>query len=252
MADNTILAFNCLNPDCKKPIKLHRPKKAGIYGVKCPYCGHQAKIKLPGENQIHPEAQFQKPASESASTSVPDNSSKARIAVDEDFIVGTKYKFNCPHCKKQEIAFNSQKAGHKEFACPLCHGKLTVDVRDKTKVLDLDSETIQFLKGKLVLVKRGWINKDYPLLAGKTTVGRDDAAAPSDISIKGDSSMSRRSIEILVQHSEKGYTFKLTVLNATNPVLHNNKPLMKGESVSLNFGDTILLGKTKFRFEKDK
>lgn len=64
--------------------------------------------------------------------------------------------------------------------------------------------------------------------------------------------MSRRSIEILVQQSDKGYTFKLTVLNATNPVLHNNKPLMKGESVSLNFGDTILLGKTKFRFEKDK
>lgn len=252
MAENTILAFNCLNPECKKSIKLRRPQKTGIYGVKCPHCGHQAKIKLPGEDQIQPDSQPQKPAPESASTTIPDNSSKDRITIDEDFIVGTEYKFDCPHCKKQEIAFNSQKAGHKEFACPLCHGKLAVDVRDKTKVLDLDSETIQLLKGKLVLIKRGWLNKDYPLLAGKTVVGRDDETAPSDISIKGDSSMSRRSIEILVQQSEKGYTFKLTVLNATNPVLHNNKPLMKGESISLNFGDTILLGKTKFRFEKDK
>ena len=247
MADNTILAFNCLNPNCKKPIKLRRPQKTGIYGVKCPHCGYQAKIKLPGEDKIHIENQSQRPT-----ILVPDNSSKARITVEDGFIVGYEYKFGCPHCKKQEIAFNSQKAGHKEFACPLCHGQLAVDVRDKTKVLDLDSETIQFLKGKLVLVRRGWINKDYPLLAGKTIVGRDDETAPSDISIKGDSSMSRRSIEILVQQSEKGYTFKLTVLNVTNPVLHNNKPLMKGESVSLNFGDTILLGKTKFRFEKDK
>ena len=83
MADNTILAFNCLNPNCKKPIKLRRPQKTGIYGVKCPHCGYQAKIKLPGEDKIHIENQSQRPT-----ISVPDNSSKARITVEDGFIVG--------------------------------------------------------------------------------------------------------------------------------------------------------------------
>lgn len=63
--------------------------------------------------------------------------------------------------------------------------------------------------------------------------------------------MSRRSIEIRTERTDKGYTFKLTVRKSTNPVLHNSNPLMAGESVSLNFGDTITLGKTKLRFEKD-
>jgi hypothetical protein len=86
---------------------------------------------------------------------------------------------------------------------------------------------------------------------GKNVVGRYDESKNSDIAIKNDSAMSRRSIEIDVMHSDKGYAFKLTVLSATNPVLHNNNPLMPGESISLNFGDSIILGKTKFRFDKD-
>lgn len=63
--------------------------------------------------------------------------------------------------------------------------------------------------------------------------------------------MSRQSVEIDVDHHDKGYSFKLTVKNSTNPVLHNNKPLATGDSISLNFGDSIILGKTKFRFDKD-
>ena len=80
---------------------------------------------------------------------------------------------------------------------------------------------------------------------------RFDSDQMSDISIKNDSSMSRRSIKIDVVQSPKGFIFKLTVLKATNPVLHNNVALSTGETVSLNFGDNIVLGKTRFRFDKD-
>ena len=64
--------------------------------------------------------------------------------------------------------------------------------------------------------------------------------------------MSRRSVQVEVVCTERGYTFRLTVLNATNPVLHNDRQLKPGESVSLNFGDSITMGKTRFRFEKEK
>ena len=90
------------------------------------------------------------------------------------------------------------------------------------------------------------------LSEGRNTIGRYDEDVNSDIAIKNDPSMSRRSVEIYVLHSMKGYEFKLTVLKATNPVLHNGHPIADGESVSLNFGDSIVMGKTKFRFDEAK
>ena len=60
-----------------------------------------------------------------------------------------------------------------------------------------------------------------------------------------------KSVEIEVKRTDRGYSFKLNVLKATNPVLHNNNPLLEGESVSLNFGDGIIMGQTRFRFDKD-
>ena len=40
------------------------------------------------------------------------------------------------------------------------------------------------------------------------------------------------------------------IIKAVNPVIHNGSVLMNGESVSLNFGDTIVMGTTKFRFDR--
>jgi hypothetical protein len=149
-----------------------------------------------------------------------------------------------------EFGFVTDKPGHRTISCPACKGKCGLDVRKKTEPIDL-SEHIQTLNGKLILLRKGWLNKDYHLSTGKNVIGRYDESKNSDIAIKNDPTMSRRSIEIDVMLSEKGKSFKLTVLNATNPVLHNNNPLLPGESISLNFGDSIILGKTKFRFDKD-
>lgn len=249
MADQSILAFKCLNPECGKLIKLRRPAKSGIYPVTCPYCKVQKKLNIKGLDA------FQETSDESgAATSegpVLDNSSKSAITLSDDFLVGETYQFKCPHCGKQEIGLTSNKAGIKEFSCPLCKGKIIANVRLKTQVLEFEDETRQLIKGKLILLRKGWLNKDFPLGIGKHVIGRYDESEISDISIKNDNAMSRRSIRIDVDPTEKGFVFKLTVLKATNPVLHNNTPLVNGESILLNFGDTIILGKTKFRFDKD-
>lgn len=250
MADNTILIFKCLNPECGKPVKLRRPQKSGIYPVTCPHCKTQKKLNLKGLDSFQTDNSTT-PPSGNPSESTLDNSNKPVITLKENFICDEVYKFQCPHCGKQELGINSHKPGHKEFVCPLCKGKIAAEVRAKTHVVVADGDSIMLTKGKLTLLRRGWLNKDYPLGLGSHTIGRFDTDQMSDISIKNDSSMSRRSIKIDVVQSPKGFIFKLTVLKSTNPVLHNNVELSTGETVSLNFGDSIILGRTRFRFDKD-
>ncbi len=257
------MIFKCANPECGKPLKLNRPPKSGVYPVTCPHCGVKKNFKLKGLDAFATQ-QVAAPAASSAETPpAPEinrpnfdeplnNSAKPPIQLKDDFIVDQLYSFPCPHCGQEGLGLQTSKAGHKRFPCPVCLGIIEADVRPKTEVLE-NPVTTQLLKGKLVLLRRGWLNKNYPLTEGSHTVGRFDESEMSDISIKGDPGMSRRSIRIDVSNRDKtGTIFKLTVLKSTNPVLLNGKPLAKGESVSLNFGDTIVLGKTKFRFDKDQ
>lgn len=251
MAENTFMAFKCLNPDCGKVIKINRPAKSGVYNVTCPHCGIRKQLNIKGMDAIAKETDSAAGKAVSTSApSVPDNSANEIKEMTDDFIVDVTYQLLCPHCRKQKIGFVTNKPGHRTIACPMCKGKIGIDVRKKTEVI-LITDQLQMFKGKLTLLRKGWLNKDYRLREGKNVIGRYDESDMSDISIKNDSSMSRRSIEIEVRRTEKGYMFKLTVLKATNPVLHNSNPLMPGESVSLNFGDSIVLGKTKFRFDKE-
>lgn len=252
MAQNSILAFRCLNPECGQQIRLSRPAKSGVYNVTCPHCHTKKQLRLKGLDAMGSSSQSETSGnpSQSSQPSTPDNSSNPAREMDEDFVVNETYSFKCPHCNKQEIGFKTDKPGHRTIRCPYCKGNIGLDVRPKTATITI-SEQLQLYRGKLTLLRRGWLNKDYRLSEGKNTIGRYDESVMCDIAIKNDSSMSRRSVEIEVVKTDKGFTFKLTVLKATNPVLHNGNPLMAGESVSLNFGDNIVLGKTKFRFDKD-
>lgn len=313
------MAFVCLNPECRKNIRISIPAKSGIYTVSCPHCGIEKKLKLKGLDVLG-GPQDQEPPQ--------DNSKNPPISLNQDFFVNTSYEVICPHCSKVKIPVRSEKAGQGVIKCPHCNGKtllkikeatdqqseINLQVPDEKTTLDnsakrpidlgddfyikqsytltcphcnetqfaisqetagaglaicpsckgrvqfttrkptetiIKSELIQRFRGKLILLRRGWINKDYKLRDGKNVVGRYDEVKVSDIAIKGDDSMSRQSIEIYVDHHDKGYTFKLSVKNAANPVVHNNKALAVGDSISLNFGDSIILGKTKFRFDKD-
>lgn len=236
MTDNKLLMIRCQNPDCGKVFKMRHPGKSGIYGIVCPHCGNKIRVRIP--EQVHED------------TRQTGSSDKQPLKLEGDFVVGEHYRSECPHCARQ-IAFESGKRGDHVFHCPECDGLIAIYVRDKTRPVVVTTDTVQLVKGRLTLIRKGWLNRKYPLNAGKTIVGREDVEMPSDISVKGDNTVSRRSVEIDVRQDERGYSFKLTVLKSTNPVLHNNIPLMEGESVSLNFGDSIILGKTQFRFEKD-
>lgn len=109
-------------------------------------------------------------------------------------------------------------------------------------------------KGAAKLERIGkMFNDTFMLRPGITTIGRYDETYQSDIAIKGDSYMSRRSISIEMRYEgAQGFSYRLRVLKSVNPVLLNGGNVPPGSDVFLNFGDIITLGKTQFRLDPVK
>lgn len=95
----------------------------------------------------------------------------------------------------------------------------------------------------------GLVAERYRLSEGETIVGRVDDEEPSDISLSGDETISRRSISINIIPDEYGFDYILKVLNASNPVRLNGKPLRVGEKVYMDLGDVITIGHTELKFD---
>lgn len=228
-----ILGIKCPNKECAHTFKMYAPDKAGIYKVECPRCKRQFKMNMPDAKK---------------DSSPVDYSEETAKRLPGEYLANESHIVLCPHCGKAKMRFTPKNAGEEGIVCPKCKGKSIVTIKKKTEPISV-SEVIQ-ARGKLQLLRKGWFNKDFALPIGKHVIGRCDKDFPSDISIKDDVTMSRRSVIIEVSQGAKGYSFKMTVLKATNPVLHNNRPLGEGECISLNYGDCIILGNTKFRFVK--
>lgn len=215
--------YSIVCPHCSKVKIGYTPKKEGVKGFECPYC--HGKIIVTAK-EVEP--------------------------LKGSFLVGTAYDLVCPHCSVTITDYKPSKVGMEILECPECHERIVLEVRKPTNVLRGNmTDSKNWVKGKLQLLRKWGFNKEYPLLIGNTVIGRYDELQMSDISVKNDPTMSRRSVIIEVSQTDNGYMFKLKVLKAANPVLHNDVPLMVGEEVSLNFGDSIVLGQTRFRFVKD-
>lgn len=199
----------------------------------------------------------------------------------------TVLAIKCKHCGKQFKIAVPKKQGTFRFVCPSCGNAVEVRFAAKPKVQESNVASLAvkadrpapkkgataaslperkptkklpgnglYGKGCLEIVRLGGLlggiaNTRFPLSIGMNTVGRADEDRPSDINIKNDPTISRRSIAIeVILKEDKGYQFKMKVLRAANPVLHNDKPLIEGEIIYLNYGDSIKLGRTTLRFNK--
>lgn len=161
----------------------------------------------------------------------------------------------CKYCDKQFGIAVPAKSGTFKFVCPSCKREVAVRFATKSEKTKKVSNDGLHYNGCLEVVRYGGMlggiaNTRFPLKVGTNVVGRADKESPSDINIKNDPAVSRRSIAIDVIPKENGYFFKMKVLSATNPVLHNDKPLAEGEVIYLNYGDGIKLGRTTLRFNK--
>lgn len=100
----------------------------------------------------------------------------------------------------------------------------------------------------------GFFSKKYYNIQrpGEHYIGRNDDEIRSDVSIKDDY-VSRRSVLIeAIPGGRNECLYKLTVKSATNPVLVNGQAREVGESIYLNYGDTILVGNTTLTFKRGR
>lgn len=183
--------------------------------------------------------------------------------------VGKIYSIPCPKCDRL-IIINAKAPGVFRTVCPACKTPVIYKcseekepeeqeaIKEKVKLSEKSSvvtERFRFRKGKMINGKLVWgglfSRKSYILHEGENYIGREDKDLPSDVSLKDDYA-SRRSIKIEVLPGNKGNSFKLTVENATNPILVNGQSMAVGNSVYLNFGDTIVLGNTTIIFKEAK
>lgn len=267
-----VVQLQCPNPECGRVVKVKRPSKPGKYSLPCPSCGAKIPMIVPApqtpqfqqqfdQQQYQPFQQQQQQQQlqlqqQQQKAPAPNNMfadpkwDKTTYLKDEPASVSCAFGCGYVHQTVPE------KVGENIFMCPTCKGKTRYNVRDKTVMVqnDIIGDRKPF-RGKLLLLRTGWYNKEFKLRTGSNIIGRYDsssAGAIADIAIKDDPSMSRRSVDINVSYDDMGgFRFDLTVLKATNPVLINHLPVGMGESVSLNYGDSIIMGKTQFRFDKD-
>ena len=165
------------------------------------------------------------------------------------------YKFTCNHCQKDFKIKIQEKDIHLAGQPSGTAGQNSQPPTEPLGHRPTDPLSHDGLSGHLVRLKQGLLGKNvsYTLRPGKNIVGRADETYPSDISIDKDDTVSRRSVEIDVLPNEKGgYRYKLSILKATNPVYVNGSPMQVGEALYLNYGDTLQLGRTVFKFEKNQ
>lgn len=119
------------------------------------------------------------------------------------------------------------------------------DIQDNKKKHPVLRESLFLTRKKFM----GLVAERYQLKEGRTVIGREDDEEPSDISLSGDDTISRRSIEINIVADEYGFDYILKVLNASNPVRVNGKEVRIGEKKYLDVGDMITIGHTNLRFD---
>lgn len=166
--------------------------------------------------------------------------------------------------KKGNTVYKKSANSENEFD----HGtekKKTVYGKDKHKTPhnvynDMDEDDEEEIKPKkkhrlrerIYLTHITWFglrNQRFQLYEGTTTIGRYDEDDTSDIMIRGDETMSRKSVAIIIEEEDGIFDYKLKVLNATNKVKVNDQRVKEGSGVYLDFGDIIMLGNSKFKFD---
>ena len=271
-------------------MRMRNPMKPGVYKVTCVACNNAFHVKIVDKTQpvppvppvppadIVPQPEPQPvpppvPQPEPQPVPPPVPHPEPQHEPQEDLIV--KY---CTSCGVK-LRIRNPKPGEHQIKCPKC-GNLVAyqwqpasqptpqptpqpapqpappldnDADGKTKVLGIGFNKV-LVTGQLLL-KKGFMKHDevFDLSEARDyIIGRNDPMALSDINVD-DPTMSRQSVKISASVSNNGsFLYKLCVLRSTNKVMVNGRPVSQGDSVFLEFGDSFVLGRSTFVFQKSK
>ena len=270
-------------------MRMRNPMKPGVYKVTCVACNNAFHVKIVDKTQPVPPVPQPVPQPEPQPVPPPVPQPEPQPAPQpeplpvpppvpqpepqhepqEDLIV--KY---CTSCGVK-LRIRNPKPGEHQIKCPKC-GNLVAyqwqptsqptpkpapqpapqpdnDADGKTKVLGIGFNKV-LVTGQLLL-KKGFMKHDevFDLSEARDyIIGRNDPMALSDINVD-DPTMSRQSVKISASVSNNGsFLYKLCVLRSTNKVMVNGRPVSQGDSVFLEFGDSFVLGRSTFVFQKSK
>lgn len=245
--------MNAENPNQKKTVSLlGQPEKAPgdnrvyvikqrakigmLYKMVCPECGFDMVKKVVKEGRQRWDCPQCKAIVGFAAVA---DSPKSATKSQENPPVGK------PQAKKAQVENENQEKASRNREKP--ETKKQETPRKPTTKLD---KSAQQSLGELVWGSF-FSRKHFALRTGSIMIGRKDGQEPSDLQLN-DNYVSRRSVLLDVIPSDKGYLFKMTVKNASNPVYVNGSEIAVNNSVYLNFDDVIIMGKTKLTFKKLK
>ena len=246
-----ILDITC--PYCKNAIRMRNPKKAGTYELQCPHCGKKFRMTMV-DREEDPYEQANRQAAEQAAAQRAAEQVAAQRAAEQAAAQRAAEQAAAQRAAEQAAAQRAAEQAAAQRAAEQAAAQRAaqqaaaqqpgmVNPKPASKPTKL-LRTGTFEAGCL-RVKQGSFVR-YDLDREVTVVGRQSVESPSDISIAGDETMSRRSVAIICDQ----VNYKLQVLNATNPVIFNDRKLNTGDCVYLTFGDKFVLGKTLIIFEK--
>lgn len=174
---------------------------------------------------------------------------------------------SCDGCQKVFKIYKPTRPGKFPVKCPFCGHENFLEVKPVAVSLRLaksekvdSKEPMPTVQGMMtvepsvgMLVWRKFLFKKCVVLEdGINTIGRKFEGEPPKVSIN-DEYISRNSAIILVENTlEKGTTYQFVLKKTRNPVLVNGRQMKVGESIYLQFGDTIQMGHTTMTFKKAK
>ncbi|MBO7609742.1 MAG: FHA domain-containing protein [Muribaculaceae bacterium] len=281
--------FSCPACGCENPYRVLR---AGNAIISCRECKSPLLLRIQSQQQNAEISQpAATPVNKSGLNPVPNpnpapqknpaavqNASLLGLAVPtsdgsyiihEHAVLGIPVRIKCGHCGKMHV-LKPSSAGRKTISCVACSSPIIFNVDDPNSSIKVatakvasEPQVTVALRGRDRQQSMGAISfggfmginrKAIRLRVGQNTIGRIDDEKPSSISFN-DSFMSRQSVMIDVMPADDaraGYRFLFKVLNAANPVYVNKQQYAVGDSVYLNYGDTIKLGRTTVRFVRVK
>lgn len=281
----TMSTFTFTCPSCGQSYEIKRPAKS-IKGanISCKFCAAVSPFDVIGENDLAkgPEAPIHEPPtpavdSKPQTPGVTPHVKPVSTPVATPVPAEPVTQYTCPECHSTSPVYMPDVSGNYMLTCAHCQRQITVYLKGKKEPFPLQNPgaaldnaqsptvpvaeaqptqpatTLIPKKSARLVCIAGPCNESFEIKPGITTIGRYDVVSPSDISIKGDRYMSRRSVSLEAAYNDvTGFSFRMKVIKTTNPVMLNGQTINQGETAYLNFGDIISLGESKFRLDKQQ
>lgn len=242
---------------CGQVFPVYKPEDNLHNTVYCPNCKNKITLMLnPVDVQVGGYEQFP-----TLGQALPVPEKNNLYYIKETAVAGKRYSISCGCCGKKMVV--AAQPGINKKICPECQAVTafgTGDLKNRQQASQQKSEkkpTQKIADGGQICDSaeltwgRLFSFHHYPLKPGVYYIGQKSVEKPSDIQLD-DPYASRRSVSVEMMPQGGGWTYKLNVHKATNPVLVNSMNIPEGDSIYLNFGDTITMGKTRLTFKKAK